>query len=385
MKKLFFLCALLCASVAMFATTVSKDFSAQGYTNAQEITSISLDDNVTVTFDKGTNSNTPKYYDNGTAIRLYGGSTMTVTSSSDPIVAITLTFGADDGTNEFTVNVGDWASPTWTGQSSSVVFTEEGTKGNRRIKAIKVTYEASTTPLITAPAEVALGDFLPGSTIEDKEISIVALNYTDPLVATLSEGAAFAVEGTLTNEGGKLTISCTATEEGTYEATLTLSAGGVNVHSIALKARIAAPITIAEFLEKKDTENYNFLVGTIANIQMDKDDPTKINAYGNFDLVDAASDTIYVYGLLTAAGESRKFESMGLKEGDTLTLKGKYAEYKEAPQVGSGQYISHVPGTASALENATATEVKAVKVIENGQIFIIKEGVKYNIFGAEVK
>ncbi len=384
MKKLFFLGALLCASVAMFATTVSMDFSAQNYANAQEITSISLDDNITLTFDKGTNSNTPKYYNTGTAIRIYGGGTLTVASASDPIVAVTLTFSTGEGTNEITASTGAWdGTSSWTGQTSSLTLTVGGTSGHRRIKAIEVTYEAATTPLITAPTKVAFGDFLPGSTIEAQEVNIVALNYTETLVATLSEGAAFAVEGTLTNEGGKLTISCTATEEGTHEATLTLSAGGVNVHEITLKARIAAPITIAEFLERKDAENYNFLVGTIANIQMDKDDPSKVNAYGNFDLIDAANNTIYVYGLLTASGESRKFESMGLKEGDILTLKGKYAEYKGTPQVGSGQYISHVAGS-TAVENVTTEKVAARKIVENGQVYILRDGVKYNIFGAVV-
>ncbi len=39
----------------------------------------------------------------------------------------------------------------------------------------------------------------------------------------------------------------------------------------------------------------------------------------------------------------------------------------------------------TALNNVTANTVKATKIIENGQIYIVKDGVKYNIFGAEVK
>lgn len=41
-------------------------------------------------------------------------------------------------------------------------------------------------------------------------------------------------------------------------------------------------------------------------------------------------------------------------------------------------------GGATAISN-TETEVKAQKVIENGQIFILKNGVKYNVLGASVK
>ena len=59
---------------------VTIDFSAMSYDDAQEVTSVEQD-GITVTFDKGTNKNTPKYYANGTAVRVYGGGTMTVPAS----------------------------------------------------------------------------------------------------------------------------------------------------------------------------------------------------------------------------------------------------------------------------------------------------------------
>ncbi len=248
---------------------------------------------------------------------------------------------------------------------------------------LDITWQAvdSDEPSITAPSVVDFGEVLIGSAIAEKTISIVANNYAETLVATLSEGAAYTVEGELTNEGGDLTIACTATEAGTHEATLTLSAGGKEVHAIALTAKILEPVTVEEFLANKDSVNYSYLVGKIKNIAMDKNDPTKVNAYGNFDLEDETG-TIYVYGLLTADGEAKKFESLGLKEGDILTLKGKYTEYKGTPQVGSGRYVSHT--TDSAVENVVSDKAKAVKIIENGQIYILKNGVRYNIFGAQV-
>ena len=39
----------------------------------------------------------------------------------------------------------------------------------------------------------------------------------------------------------------------------------------------------------------------------------------------------------------------------------------------------------TAVENIVSNAVKAVKVVENGQIFILKDGVRYNILGAQVK
>mgnify|MGYP006364308987 FL=1 len=41
--------------------------------------------------------------------------------------------------------------------------------------------------------------------------------------------------------------------------------------------------------------------------------------------------------------------------------------------------------TAAAVENVEAVKVEAKKVVENGQVYILKNGVKYNVLGAEVK
>lgn len=119
--------------------TESVDFSKQNYTNQQEITSYSGTD-FTVTFDKGSNTNAPKYYTSGTAIRIYGGNHFTVSSSTKTISKIELTFGSSDGSNAITTDVATYSNGTWTGSSSSVKFTVGGTSGNRRLAGIKVYY-----------------------------------------------------------------------------------------------------------------------------------------------------------------------------------------------------------------------------------------------------
>ena len=91
------------------------------------------------------------------------------------------------------------------------------------------------------------------------------------------------------------------------------------------------PKTIAEFLELKNAKDTCILRGAVANIVMDKTDPTKYNAYGNFDLVDATG-SLYIYGLLTPEGEAQKFIEMGINEGDSITVKALYAEYNGNPQ-----------------------------------------------------
>ena len=42
-------------------------------------------------------------------------------------------------------------------------------------------------------------------------------------------------------------------------------------------------------------------------------------------------------------------------------------------------------GETSAVEDVEVIKIGAKKVIENGQVFIIKNGIKYNTLGAEVK
>ncbi len=121
-------------------TKESFDFSQKGYANAQKIENVT-GTNCSITFDKGTNSNTPTYYTEGTAIRLYGSNSMTV-ASSKTIVKIELNFGSGDKTNNsITTNIGTYNDDgTWTGSASSVTFTISGTSGHRRIKQVKVTY-----------------------------------------------------------------------------------------------------------------------------------------------------------------------------------------------------------------------------------------------------
>ena len=116
------------------------NLSTQGYANQQEVSSVS-GDNITISFNKGSNSNTPKYYSSGTAVRVYGGGNMKVSAkNSHTISKIEITFGSGDGTNAITTDIGTYSNGTWTGSGSEVVFSVGGTSGHRRFKSIKVTF-----------------------------------------------------------------------------------------------------------------------------------------------------------------------------------------------------------------------------------------------------
>ncbi len=117
---------------------VTIDLTAQGYSNQQEVSSITVD-GVKVSFDKGTNNNTPKYYTTGTAVRVYGGGFLTVETDGKKVTKVEFVFGSGDGSNEIKADSGTFTSPTWEGEAASVKFTVDGTTGHRRFAKIIVT------------------------------------------------------------------------------------------------------------------------------------------------------------------------------------------------------------------------------------------------------
>lgn len=169
------------------------DMTAQGFSNNQEITSIS-GTNCTVTFSQASGTNSPKYFTSGTAVRAYAKNTITV-SSTNNIVGITFTFGSDDGSNAITSNCGTFSSPTWTGTANSVTFTIGGSSGNRRIASIDVTYEGSggtdPTPVTPTLSSISLDitnvqtEFIVGDTFTYTGL-VVTAHYSDESSKTVT-------------------------------------------------------------------------------------------------------------------------------------------------------------------------------------------------------
>lgn len=143
---------------AVFATTAQgvgtsiADFSEMGFENATAVTDpIVLGDgeghgDATITLAKAQSSkNDAKYYDDGEAVRVYAGSTITISSTYDgaTIKSVTFEFSASDteGDNIISVTGGDgtYSEGTWAGDATAVTFTIGGSTGHRRIASIIVT------------------------------------------------------------------------------------------------------------------------------------------------------------------------------------------------------------------------------------------------------
>lgn len=172
-----------------------------------------------------------------------------------------------------------------------------------------------------------------------------ATNVTATTEATWFEIEQDGAEFTIlveANSGAKRTANIVFSAEGYSDVTVTVSQEGVTTGD--------SNITVAEFLELKDTNAEYTLTGKITRV---------VNtSYGNFDLTDETG-TVYVYGLLTPEGASQKqWAAAGLREGDTITIKGKYSVYNNSPQIKNAIYVSHV---AAPFIEATAVTVEAAK------------------------
>ena len=89
-------------------------------------------------------------------------------------------------------------------------------------------------------------------------------------------------------------------------------------------------ITIAEFLAKADVNTTYELTGIVKNIAN--------TTFGNFDLVEGEA-SIYIYGLLDLEGKNKNFSSLGIAEGDEVTLTGKYKLYNNKPEIENAQFV----------------------------------------------
>ena len=133
-------------ALAAWAQDETIDLSNQGFTNGQLVEEVS-GTGCKVEFARGSNDRgvLPRYYDNGTAVRVYFGNTMTVTANEADakIVQINLIFGTGDGRNDIQVgDVGTYAEGVWEGNANSVTFSVGGKNGHRRIHQLQITYKS---------------------------------------------------------------------------------------------------------------------------------------------------------------------------------------------------------------------------------------------------
>ena len=205
--------------------------------------------------------------------------------------------------------------------------------------------KVDTTPKIVVSGETTKDVVFGGETVtfnyELKYLEGEDLTWevSDPEIIT----EVTAVEGVLS-----VTVAENTGEART--ATITLSCGAAETVVLTISqaeyvdTSVIEKITVAEFLKKSvDATVWYELTGVVSNISNTQ--------YGNFNLVDATG-TVYVYGLTAkkVTSNDKSFASIGLKEGDVVTLIGTRAVHNNNPQVGGPAYYvlhQHVSATPS--------------------------------------
>ena len=142
--------------------------------------------------------------------------------------------------------------------------------------------------------------------------------------------------------GGMTSIELTAApnEGGARTSTVTfkVNVGGKDYIAMADIEQLGAiaAVSVADFLAASEGTSLYKLTGVVKNIAN--------TTYGNFDLVDATG-SVYVYGLTNAGAvgaNDKSFASLGINEGDVVTIIGTRASYKGTAQVGGTAYlVSH--------------------------------------------
>ena len=220
LRWLVTLLAMIVSTGAWAEETIT--LSEQGYTDGEEVSS-TVGTDFTITYNKGTSTAAPKYYNTGEGVRVYAGGNVVV-SSEKIMTKVVFTYTKN---NSPTVEIGNKtvSSPaTWEGSAKSVQL-DVNTKGHIRLQSVTVTFEDDgEATLITIAEARALGT---GSVYTSGVVtSCVGTNaYIQDATAAicvygnanLVVGNEITVQGTLTTYNGLLEImnpTCTVVSSG---------------------------------------------------------------------------------------------------------------------------------------------------------------------------
>lgn len=321
----------------------------------------------------------------------------------EPIQTITMTVSNTNGTI-----TGGGNSATVFFSASNMTSTDGDGVAYGTGKA-SVTIDATDLNLkagyITAGAAVRIWDvtittgaYVP-PTVEKPVFSVAAGKYTE----------AQSIELSCATEGAKIYYTLDGTdptaESTEYTAAIQLiERGSHTIKAIAIKGEDKSKIVEATYvlnlpwifasleeLVAAELPTNTDITVSFADVKITKIYATKAGfRYGIYLDVQLEEKDIEIF--YNAAGESVQVPEAWAEEGTVSgTIVGKWTYYSQNSQWEiipaatdwTWEQLTY-KGSATAIEN-TEAEVKAVKFYENGQLVIIKNGVKYNALGVEIR
>lgn len=337
---------------------------------------------------KGTISEVTSYSSN------YGSLTYTITDGTSPFVIYSgLNIDGEKFTGTNSLKVGD--EVVVKGLMIKYGTTYEMDKNNQLVSRVV------KTPQIEAD-DVLFGKIF--STGKTKELVVAGYNLTDAITYTLSEDAAFTVDGTLTAEGGTLTITFTGTNEGDYSATLTLTSGTITL-PVAISATLMSltgegtkenPFTVEDVIAINSSlgtsQKYwviGYILGSCSTGPKIAETPVNSNL-----ALGATSDakTFIPVELATVTSGSGARATLNVVEhtdniGKQVKVCGTLETYFSVAGVKNIKTADEyeIISNPTAIDNATLLSTPTVKTIEKGQLVIIRDGVKYSAMGVRLQ
>ena len=341
------------------------DFSTLGLENSVQYTTPFDGGDFTVTFAGGANDG--KYYTTGTAIRVYGGGTMTIAAKSGNLTKLVITFDGSNKPADGTVVDGgtyDAESGTWTGSASSVVFTRPSGSGHWRVQKVEATI-GEPSGKKTTTIEFSEGYETRATCGKDESVNL-------PTATVKSEGAAVA--------GAAVTWESNKTDIATIDGNKVKIANGTQ-GEVTIKASYAGDATYESSTKTykltvyKGTGLLKELVKEVTNGNEKWDNGGEFQSYWFVDLDNGMTSVPNIvtfasgqYIYLTDGENNLLFygtNSKNLKKGDKVSgdlgggnlgaIWGKLYRYNKLPEFSFTDLEVKVESEGNAVEPKTIT------------------------------
>ena len=301
-----------------------------------------------------------------------------------------LKFGTDPTLNTFAYTDGHVV------MTSGEIMAFNKTSGQTRFRYFKSTTISGNTNMYIYPQlyEKVAGAEVPATAIALNATTWTAEQYKyTQLTATLTPaGATTEVVWTSSDENVATVVNGNVTAVGVGTATITATAGvGVEATCAVtvtaptiLTCDSAATLALSVSADNEVVANGKFVVRgyVITLVGTPSED---FSQYGNYsfwmaDSKDATEGTFEAYQVAPKDGETI------VAVGDYVEVVGDLTKYNTTPEtVGKGNAtVAKLANPTTAIDNTTL-RTPSVKTIENGQLVIIRDGVKYNTMGVKLQ
>lgn len=359
-KHLRYLLTLLLVMVASVGWAGSITFSGLGLSNATQYSDPFDGGDFTVQFSGGTN--TGKYYDTGTGIRVYASESgkLIFTAKSGDITQIEINCAnnyaiAANGSSASTGSLSvSGTKATWTGSASSVEIQNTSTSGHWRVQSVSVTVESGSATAATTSVTIN------SSGITNTDI------YTDTaagqLTATVSDDTDTAIEGaTVTwssSNEGVATVAADGTVTLVAEGTTTITAAYAGVENVYRSSSATYELTVTDSdPDKPGSENNPYTVaealantpalGTSADVYVRG---IVSGFYSSTITGDGNNYRYYISDDGTTTNQMMVYRGKGLNNvafanddalliGDEVVIKGGLTTYQSTKEIAANNYI----------------------------------------------